>query len=551
MVKLEIIDIAILASLPVLSGVLWYMADYSEKVRNSAWRLLWLIPAAVCFILVYTAGFEKLMLPAYLGALALAAGLFRHDRKTRRAASLASLALVLISMPLCLFNKAYRSVDYVKDFIDGFESMKAHYVLAEHKKIDWDDLYEKYLPEFKAANESHDKVANEIAWYKFCAEFHDGHVNFASDEKTRDAAYARVSGNDYGLVICTLSDGRTVAAETDECLAKLGIHNGTEIISWNGMTPAEADDINEMKQLYTFADTDNERFFEGMFAAGTGGGSVEAVIKDDSGREKTVKLDKISDNYYVRAKDAYKKLLNGMDVGHMTITKINDTTACLRIKTMSFDSISEKDKHKKMKEELRTKILDAQKEGVRDIIIDIRENNGGSGTMVKAIGELFAPEGEHYYVTDAYFDHEDKCYVSEGDGKWKTAGDVIVDGENILGDEGRIVLLVGCYSVSAADHMTKLMSGFENTTVMGFTGPLGSAQGVSPITLKSGMFSYSSSLMLNKDGTIYIDCGPDYNADDDPEVIVPFDETAFHEIFDEGNDYLMDTAVKYLEEMER
>lgn len=95
------------------------------------------------------------------------------------------------------------------------------------------------------------------------------------------------------------------------------------------------------------------------------------------------------------------------------------------------------------------------------------------------------------------------------------------------------------------------MGGFENTTVMGFTGPLGSAQGVSPIKLKNGMLSYSSSLMLNKDGTVYIDCGTDYNADDDAEVIVPFDEKAFREIFDEDNDYLMDTAVKYLEEMER
>ena len=95
------------------------------------------------------------------------------------------------------------------------------------------------------------------------------------------------------------------------------------------------------------------------------------------------------------------------------------------------------------------------------------------------------------------------------------------------------------------------MSGFENTTVMGFTGPSGSAQGVSPIELKSGMFSYSSSLMLNQDGTIYIDCGTDMQADDSAEVIVPFDENAMLEIFDEGNDYLMDKAVEYLSDLER
>jgi carboxyl-terminal processing protease len=548
MVKL---DIVILITLPVLSALLWYMAGYVEKVRNSKWRLLWLAPAVICFALVYVSGVEKLMLPAYLGAVLLSVGMFRPDKKTRRTASAVSCVLVLISLPLCIFSKAYRSVDYVKDFNEGFESMKAHYVLAEHKQIDWDGLYEKYLPEFEAAYNAHDKVANEIAWYKFCAEFHDLHVNFGSDEKTRDEAYARTSGNDYGLVICTLADGRTVAVETDESLEKMGISNGTEIIKWNGMTPAEADELSEMKQIFTFADADNEKFFEGYFAAGTGGESVEVIIKDESGAEKKVTLNKLSDNYYSRAKDAYKKILSGMDVGHMTITKINDTTACLRIKTMSFDSISEKDKHQKMKEELREQILDVKKQGIKDIIIDIRENNGGSGTMVKAIGELFAPEGEYYYVTDAYFDHDQKCYISEGDGRWKSAGDVTVNGENILGDDGRIVLLVGCDSVSAADHLTKLMSGFENTTVMGFTGPSGSAQGVSPIELKSGMFSYSSSLMLNQDGTIYIDCGTDMQADDNAEVIVPFDENAMHEIFDEGNDYLMDKAVEYLSDLER
>ncbi len=551
MSKLETLDIVTLVLLPLMSGGLWYMAGHADRVKNSKWRLLWLIPMASCFLIVYVAGVEKLLIPAYIGAVILGAGFFIHKIKTRRAASGLSWVLVLISLPLCLFNKAYRSVDYVSDFKEGFESMKAHYVLTEHKQVDWDALYEKYLPEFKAANKAHDKVANEIAWYKFCAEFHDGHVNFGSDEKTRDAAYSRLSGIDHGLVICTLSDGRTVAAEVDSSLNALGIHNGTEIISWNGMKPAEADELNEMKQLFNFADADNQKFFEGTFAAGTGGDSVEAVIKDDSGNIKTVVLDKISDDYYNRAKEVYDKLLKGMNVGHMTLTKINDTTVCLRIKTMNFDSISEKDKHKKMKDELREQILDAKKEGVRDIIIDIRENNGGSGTMVKAIGELFAPEGEYYYVSDAYFDHDKKCYVKEGDGKWKVAGDVYVAGENILGDDGRIILLVGSHSVSAADHLTKLMSGFENTTVMGFTGPLGSAQGVSPIKLKSGMFSYSSSLMLNKDGTVYIDCGTDYNADDDAEVIVPFDEKAFREIFDEDNDYLMDTAVKYLEEMKR
>ena len=547
----KIYDIILTVIVPVLAAVLWWLAGYAEKVCNSKWRLCWLTPAAIGFLLLYMSGFEKLMIPAYIAVLIPIAGLLKPERKTRRAASVTSAVLALVSMPLCLFCSSYRSADYVRSFKEGFESMKAHYVLTEHKQVDWDALYDKYLPQFTAANNAHDKVANEIAWDKFCAEFHDLHVNYMSDEKTMEAAYKRVSGDDHGLVIMTLADGRTVAVQVDDSLASLGIHNGTEIISWNGMTPAEADKLSERSEMEAFSDEDNAKFYEGFFAAGTGGDSVEVVFRDDSGTEKTVMLSKISDDYAKRLEDAYDSVNRGVKTGHMTTKRLNDTTACLRIKTMQFDSISEKDDHKGMQNELRQEILKLKEDGVRDIVIDIRENNGGSGSMVKAIAELFAPEGEHYYVSDAYFDKEKKRYVKESDGSWKVSNDVVFNGENILGDEGRIVLLVTAHSVSAADHLTKVMNDFDNTTVIGFTEPSGSAQGVSPIELESGTLSYSSSLMLNRDGTVFLDSGTDMQSGNTLDIKVPFDEEAVSGLFDEDRDVLLDRSLEYLASLER
>ena len=551
MVKLETLDIVIIAMLPVFCIILWIMADYSEKVKNARWRLLWLAPGALCLLLVYITGFEKLMIPAYLSSLVLLTGLVYPEKKPRRTASVTAAVLAVTALPLCMFNTAYRCADFVKSFELGFENMKEHYVLAEHKQIDWDALYNKYLPEFEAANKAHDKVANEIAWNKFCAEFHDLHVNFFSDEDTYKEAKKRAGGNDYGLVICTLAGGKTIAVQTDSSLSSLGIHNGTEIISWNGMTPVEAEKDSELRQMQNYADADNEKFFEGFFAAGMGGDTAEVTYIDDDGNTKTAELPKLSDDYYSRAKDAYESINHGLDIGHMTIKKLNDTTACLRIKTMGFDSISEKDDHMNMQSELRTQILDMKAQGIRDIVIDIRDNNGGSGTMVKAIAQLFAPEGEQYYVSDAYWDTDSNTYISEGEGKWKIYKDITFEGENILGDDGRIAVLVNAHSVSAADHLSKLMSSFDNTTVIGFTEPSGSAQGVSPNRLESGMFSISSSLMMNKDGTVFIDSGTDYQSDNELDIRVPFDETAAEEIFDNENDYLMDYTLNYLADMER
>ncbi|MBQ8967790.1 S41 family peptidase [Ruminococcus sp.] len=549
--KLETMDITIIAVLPVISIVLWFLAGYFEKVKSSRWRLCWLAPALITMLLTYIAGFDKLMIPAYLSAAVLLAGLLRPDIKSRRTASAAAAVLAIAALPACLFVKGYHTADYVKDFKKGFAAIKAHYVLSEHKQIDWDALYDKYLPRFEKANEEHDKVLNEIVWNKFCAEFHDLHVCYASDNENMKAANKRAGGNDYGLVITKLADGSFAAVQVDDSLKPLGIHNGTPVISWNGMSPDEADSLSELAEMQNYGDEDNADFYKGFFAAGTGGDTSEIVYLDDDGTEKRAELSKLSDDYYSRFEKAYDTINQGLNKGHMTVTKLNDTTAVLRVKTMSFDSVSEKDKHASMQNELRENILEMKSQGVRDIVIDIRENNGGSGTMVKAITQLFAPEGEQYYVTDAYWDSEKHTYISEGEGKWKTGSDVTFEGENILGDEGRIVLLVTAHSVSAADHLTHVMSSFDNTTVMGFTEPSGSAQGVTPTYLESGVFQFSESLMLNRDGSIFIDSGTDWQSENELDIKVPYDQKALKALFDDGEDYLMDQCLDYLANLER
>lgn len=547
---MEQYDIINIASGLCFCGGLWWFSDYAEKVKNTKWRILWFVPVMFCLLLTYIAGFDKCMTGAYIGSLLLLIGFVKPVKKSRQRASAAAAVCIVISLSVCLFSGAYRSIDYVNDFQEGFKRMKEHYVLSDHKQIDWDALYDKYLPQFETVNKEQDKVQNTILWSRFCAEFHDLHVGYSSDEDTMEKAYKQAAGNDYGLVIVTLADGKTAAVNVDPSLYASGIRNGTEVVSWNGMSPADADELSEYCHMQNYADEDNEKFYEGFFAAGTGDEIAELVYIDENGTQQTAELPKLSDDYYSRLNEAYETVNQGLETGHMTFTKLNDTTACLRIKAMSFDSISEKDNHAAMQSELREQILALKEEGVRDIVIDIRENGGGSGTMVRAIAQLFAPEGEHYYVSDAYWDKENRCYVKEGGG-WKKANDITFNGENILGDEGRIVLLVTAHSASAADHLTKVMTDFDNTTVIGFTEPAGSAQGVTGIYLASGRLSYSGSLMLNRDGSIFIDSGTDFQSGDDIQIKVPFDGQALNALFNNGEDYLMYYSLEYLANLER
>ena len=90
------------------------------------------------------------------------------------------------------------------------------------------------------------------------------------------------------------------------------------------------------------------------------------------------------------------------------------------------------------------------------------------------------------------------------------------------------------------------MRGFENVTVMGFTKTNGSAQGVGSVGMENGALAFSSSLVLNKDGSVFVDAGTSGICGNNVDVKVPFDENAVRVLFDEGGDYVMQKALEYL-----
>ncbi|MGN0393785.1 MAG: hypothetical protein ACI4EF_00310, partial [Coprococcus sp.] len=113
-----------------------------------------------------------------------------------------------------------------------------------------------------------------------------------------------------------------------------------------------------------------------------------------------------------------------------------------------------------------------------------------------------------------------------------------------LWHDGRIILLVNAETVSAGDHLTKLMSEYPNVTVMGFTHTSCSAQGINGVTFDHGMLSYSAVLLLNEDGTIFIDTDKERESTVPLDIKVPFDENAVKSLFDDNSDYLLECAME-------
>ena len=232
----------------------------------------------------------------------------------------------------------------------------------------------------------------------------------------------------------------------------------------------------------------------------------------------------------------------------MTFTKLDDETACLKMCGMEYDSeSSNSENYTMMKRHLKNDLLDLRNEGVKNLVLDIRGNCGGEGGVVTTIASLLAPEGKHFYANNPQWDDKNKCYVLDEKGNYIVDDAVEFEGMDLL-NGGKIIILVNSASVSAADHLTKVMSQFDNVTVMGFTEPNGSAQGVSSINSESGTLLLSSSAVLDKDGSIFVDSDESRQSGDDLDIRIPFDEEAVHEIFDEDNDYIMDKALEQMKD---
>lgn len=541
---MKLVDILLIVISFACSVGLYFLASYAVKAISSQWRILYIMPMVISLGFIVCSGFEISLMPAYIGSLILIAGFLNEKEKNRKFSSIFSAVIVAVALPICLLNKGYRTVNYVKDFKNGFDCMKERYVLAEHKGIDWDGLYDEYLPMFKEADKENDKIANYIAWQKFCAEFHDGHVGFAASDTELKEVADRIYGNDYGLSLVTLDNGKNVAVNVDERLSEYGIKTGTVITKWDGADPLEVARKSESFKTASFADSENEAFYLALYAAGVGGDTVTVSYIDENGNEKEATLKKLG-NYSERVQKTIEILDGGVETGHLMWADIDEKTACLRIKMMSFDSESDNTgDFSKMKNGIIEKLDEYRAKGVENIVLDMRNNSGGSSDVVKVLAEIFAPEGEHYYATDGKWSNEKGVYLTDAKtGKFVEGKKNFYKGENLWGD-GNVIIIVNAGSVSAADHLTRIMCDFENVTVIGFTGPNGSAQGIGGIKLESGRLIFSNALLLDENGDVFIDSGVDYKSRNKIDIKVPLDENAIESLFTDGEDYLMKKALE-------
>ncbi len=527
------------------------------------WRIFCFVPLAICFIHYafchlrggwgYTLLFYGAM---YLSAVFLALLQFMAGRKYGYRVMAVLFYLVVTAgmlVMLSIGNMAssvsnFTAMNYVDAFRSLVDTMQEKYVLSEWKEIDYETLEEEILPMVEQAQQEQNAEEYHIALMTYCYRFYDSHVQYMiEDEACMEEVCDRLAGNDYGFSMITLDNGDTIAilAEEESKAYEAGIHDGTVITAWNGVSIAEAKKDIECiyPDLPAFPVAENEEYMKTIFLAGTGSAENRITFLDDDGQEQTTVIPS-QGSYRERLEMAIADFCHtDIPDENFSIRMLTDDCGYLRISSEAFTifdpEVSITGKFTRLTSMLETKLADMQAKGMTRLVIDLRNNTGGADGVGPAVASVFA-EKEYFSYAGGKF--EDGAYIPV-DVHMVPAGGRFSDVE--------VVVLVNATCMSAGESIAEDLSKLPNVTLMGITTTSGvdqEATGWCFMPDTQSFIVYPAGLVLDENNEPRIDTRADRLARVVLDEHIPLTKEASKAIFGGNGDYELEYALNYLEE---
>ena len=537
--------------------------DDDKKIR--LWRLLCLIPliTGAVHAFIYLTGFPLFVIghfPLYVIALSALLPIPFAKRKIGYKITSAITGIVTcafgfyyLGMSPLYFNHSRES--YTESFHSLVQDMDKHYILKEWKEVDFAALEDKYIPMVQEAEQAQDKGKFTDAVMAFCCELHDGHVPVVTDDEgmIRFASYTMsYKPHEYGLAMVQLDSGDVIAVCTTEDVQKLGIGDGTVITEWNGkdiLTACE-EDVPDLGMPVK----ENADRVAAMVLSGVGGDTVDVSFIDKDGSEQTVTLTDLGEPHtQLEAFRAYRHFetlgteeeFQSLDEENFTTKMLDDKCGYLRVTAEGTDNgfydifvgymMGD---HAQAREMFREKLRELKSQGMEYLVIDLRNNQGGTDEITNALCDLLTTEDWYGLGVGT---RKNGKYICNAD------HNIHADGEFA---DLKVVALTNFGCLSAGDSASHYLSRLPNVTLAGLTDPYGCNQETGGISVLSGGSVYVGfpvGLVLDGNGDVNIDTRPDRMSRNPVEVRIPLDYDAAMKIFRDKEDYELEWAVQYLE----
>ncbi len=522
-VKNKSVIIMVLKDLIIVFLILLTIILYLFKKKN----YLLFIPFLLCFIHIKVSNENILFKTVYLTAFLSIIISLTNKMLIKKTLS-TIIIIILVSYPITTLKiNNYASLNYIVAFNKLHETLKENYVLNEHKEINYDNLYQKYKKEFKNIN-------NEIKYYQvlenYLNEFYDAHIGIKSltNNSNLEEAKEKFYNRYYGFSLSLLDNMTYVATSVspESTAYKAGIRDGFIITKWNGNNIS--DEIKNLKYLsVSLPNISNKNvlnYYIPIYLSGRGNEENEITFINNEGKEQVIKLKSIG-NGYKYIKENVKKFTKSNDEENFTY-KLLGVTSYLKI-------TNEKDSIKYVKNKMNNIVDNINKDNAKNLILDLRNNEGGSDI----VGSVIA----------SFFSTQDYLYIKESilkDNKLKKINEIYANGYKKINIP--TIILVNGNTKSAGEILAYNLQNEENILVAGLTSTNGSISTVKKkIIMPHNLIISIPTIAIGKKDDIIIDSNNERNGGLKLNIKIPINSKTINDIFNENYDYEVEYLLNY------
>ena len=422
----------------------------------------------------------------------------------------------------------------INDFSDlmyseAFEAMvelfRNEYAYTELYELDWDALYETYSPRFAEAEEAEDSAAYGLAMRDFVWEIPDGHVSMPLD-LVYDRFREETDGG-LGISLAELDDGRIVVSYLldGSPAAKAGMQVGSEILAWDGGSIEEAMEREFVWAHQALSTAHTLRLQQLRYVTRFPlGAEVEVSFRNpESEEEQTVTMTVIAE----RKSFNQSSLFAGIDGWELPVEFEILPSGYGYVAIYSFND------DERLTVQLWERVIETFiEEDVPGVIIDMRNNSGGSGWLADQLGAYFFQEEHILGYSASYNEATDDFYLDP-----RSEDRFILPPEELRYDgELAVIIAPGCFS--ACEFFAYNLTIDDRASIVGHypTGGLGGA--VDDFLMPEDMtIRFTVIRAVDADQEIHIEAQGVA-----PTVTVP---VTFESLFEEG-DLLLKAAEDHL-----
>ncbi|MXX25275.1 MAG: PDZ domain-containing protein [Caldilineaceae bacterium SB0668_bin_21] len=426
----------------------------------------------------------------------------------------------------------YSEQSYPEAFNSLVDLLKKEYAFTEYKGIDWEAKRTEFLPRFEAAAEGEDSRDYQRALRDFSWSIPDGHVSgpFIREDFQQDIA------GGLGIAIRETEEGPVIVNFVTEGspAEAAGIELGTEIVAIDGVPIADVIS-NAVAHSAPFSTSHFKRLQQMRYAVRFPiETEVELTWIDAEGEEVTETMKVISEydsfsfSSFARGTTGFEipvayELLEADEYGE------NDY-GYVKIDSFSDNSVLTVQLWERM---IRT----LNRYAVNGLIIDMRQNGGGSGFLADQMAAYFFDE-PHVLGNAGYYDEDRGEFYFNPDGEdryYLPAEDLRYDGE--------VAVIVGPFCLSACEFFSYDMTINDRAHIVGHypTGGLGGS--IKSIKMPDDeYFTFTIGRAVDPDGEIHIE-----GIGVVPTVLVPVTRETL--LADDVDRVLLDAAVAHLDSL--